>query len=709
MQQQVDARSWQFTLLCADNPQLPLVQQGSCSVDSCDEEASSDFGFSSNSKLAGGSANLHEHRDDSSDTAYPSPMQNFGILQKLSYYSPSEVSLTDKSSQSNATKESSSPSFLHFQAGDGAFPGTLERLGSGFSSISAAFGGGSRAEADNGRRLSGGVESGKLSAQYKGVVPQPNGRWGAQIYDKNQRVWLGTFNREEEAARAYDRAALKYRGKDAVMNFKPAKHGNTEEVFLNSLSKQQVVDMLRRHTFEEELEQSRKQEMVKNCNNGKANVEAGGSGGGAMQKVDYGKNDMSAHSMRGGSSSSSAARGSSANAFLRAHTSCKPGSSSSPPAPASCGPANWVSAEPRERLFDKSLTPSDVGKLNRLVIPKQHAERCFPLDSNTNEKGRMLDLEDSSGKIWRFRYSYWGSSQSYVFTKGWSGFVKEKKLEAGDIVSFERNNHKDLFISCRHRPSAVQARNVATTSTASVITDHLRMRQQQCQSLAHHPTSIHAEMSFHQKAMVMNSIIQASAGTHEPNFLVDQPVVSGQQAVRELAAASPFLNHSSPFLNVYRAQEHRLQQGSAAGLVEEAHPFSLKRATEDPHAESARHGSLWKTNARPCFLTKETEPHLSEHDSKGVLYNCKQELVGAESRETMASSSKRGLRLFGVDMKPDMMNHNGEEEEEKNTKGCLGVISSCRPGVKGKRGFEGEPNSQSSSESCSKRCNISLI
>ncbi|KAL0372881.1 UNVERIFIED_CONTAM: B3 domain-containing protein [Sesamum calycinum] len=69
-------------------------------------------------------------------------------------------------------------------------------------------------------------------------------------------------------------------------------------------------------------------------------------------------------------------------------------------------------------MFDKVVTPSDVGKLNRLVIPKQHAEKYFPLDSSTNEKGLLLNFEDRNGKPWRFRYSYWNSSQSYVMTKG---------------------------------------------------------------------------------------------------------------------------------------------------------------------------------------------------------------------------------------------------------------------------------------------------
>ncbi|KAG5395524.1 hypothetical protein IGI04_017338 [Brassica rapa subsp. trilocularis] len=111
----------------------------------------------------------------------------------------------------------------------------------------------------------------------------------------------------------------------------------------------------------------------------------------------------------------------------------------------------------REHMFDKVVTPSDVGKLNRLVIPKQYAERYFPLDSSTNEKGLLLNFEDLAGKSWRFRYSYWNSSQSYVMTKGWSRFVKDKKLDAGDIVSFQRcvgDSGRDsrLFIDWRRRP-----------------------------------------------------------------------------------------------------------------------------------------------------------------------------------------------------------------------------------------------------------------
>ncbi|CAD6209291.1 unnamed protein product [Miscanthus lutarioriparius] len=110
----------------------------------------------------------------------------------------------------------------------------------------------------------------------------------------------------------------------------------------------------------------------------------------------------------------------------------------------------------KEHMFDKVVTPSDVGKLNRLVIPKQHAEKYFPLDAAANEKGLLLSFEDRTGKPWRFRYSYWNSSQSYVMTKGWSRFVKEKRLDAGDTVSFGRGVGEAargrLFIDWRRRP-----------------------------------------------------------------------------------------------------------------------------------------------------------------------------------------------------------------------------------------------------------------
>nr|GEY77240.1 AP2/ERF and B3 domain-containing transcription factor At1g50680-like [Tanacetum cinerariifolium] len=200
--------------------------------------------------------------------------------------------------------------------------------------------------------------------KHKDVVPQQNGHWGAQLYTNNQRIWIGTFKTKKDAAMAYDRASIKLRSYDSPRNFPWSQTTDLEAKFQSHLNMEVILKMIKDETYESKFNNFLKEKTGKE------------------------KDDD-----------------------LSVQNNC----------------ANFC-----RLLFENKLTPSDVGKLNRLVIAKKFVVAYFPpVPDNDHSEGFVNDevilpFYDVDNKLWKFRYCYWKSSKSFVFTRGWNQFVKEK-------------------------------------------------------------------------------------------------------------------------------------------------------------------------------------------------------------------------------------------------------------------------------------------
>nr|CAB3492694.1 unnamed protein product [Digitaria exilis] len=86
------------------------------------------------------------------------------------------------------------------------------------------------------------------SSQYRGVTfYRRTGRWESHIWDCGKQVYLGGFDTAHAAARAYDRAAIKFRGLEADINFSLGDYEDDLKQMRN-WTKEEFVHILRRQS-----------------------------------------------------------------------------------------------------------------------------------------------------------------------------------------------------------------------------------------------------------------------------------------------------------------------------------------------------------------------------------------------------------------------------------------------------------------------------
>ncbi|XP_010484535.1 PREDICTED: AP2-like ethylene-responsive transcription factor TOE3 [Camelina sativa] len=86
------------------------------------------------------------------------------------------------------------------------------------------------------------------SSQYRGVTfYRRTGRWESHIWDCGKQVYLGGFDTAHAAARAYDRAAIKFRGVDADINFDIEDYVDDLKQ-MGNLTKEEFMHVLRRQS-----------------------------------------------------------------------------------------------------------------------------------------------------------------------------------------------------------------------------------------------------------------------------------------------------------------------------------------------------------------------------------------------------------------------------------------------------------------------------
>ncbi|XP_022770596.1 auxin response factor 18-like isoform X1 [Durio zibethinus] len=134
--------------------------------------------------------------------------------------------------------------------------------------------------------------------------------------------------------------------------------------------------------------------------------------------------------------------------------------------------------------FCKILTASDTSTHGGFSVLRKHAtESLPPLDMSQATPTQELTAKDLHGHEWRFKHIFRGQPRRHLLTTGWSTFVTNKRLVAGDAFVFLRGDNGELRVGVRRlarqqstMPSSVissQSMHLGVLATAAhAVTTH---------------------------------------------------------------------------------------------------------------------------------------------------------------------------------------------------------------------------------------------
>ncbi|KAF5800887.1 putative transcription factor ARF family [Helianthus annuus] len=148
---------------------------------------------------------------------------------------------------------------------------------------------------------------------------------------------------------------------------------------------------------------------------------------------------------------------------------------SDPTSPDECKPEP---ARPTVHSFCKVLTASDTSTHGGFSVLRKHANECLPaLDMTQATPTQELSAYDLHRTEWRFKHIFRGQPRRHLLTTGWSTFVTNKRLVAGDSFVFLRGGNGELRVGVRRQarqqasmPSSVissQSMHLGVLATAS--------------------------------------------------------------------------------------------------------------------------------------------------------------------------------------------------------------------------------------------------